>query len=227
MKDRTILERYITIIAQICIPVGIALFGYLQFKSTQTFQETQNLIAQKFQKANKESEKQLKLFEIAWNSLNDKDINSKMLAVKLLKSLNEDYAKIISTTIGQDNSQPNLIRKEANQYLIDNYLTFLSNYKIDIYYIESKDEKIANTIKKLIESKNLKNQVRAKYVDSTFLNKVVPPQSNEIRYDKEAEDIQANSLVALLNLSFINMNFALRPISDKKASPNYISIFLY
>jgi hypothetical protein len=225
MNKRTF--DYFTLIAQICVPIGIAIFGFLQFKSTLIFQETQNQISEKFQKTYKESEMQLKLFEIAWNSLNNNDLNSKMLSIKLLKSLNADFAKIIVTTIGQDNSQPEVIRNEANQYLIENYLSFIRNYRIDIYYIYYWDKQIANMIKKLIESKNLNNQVRVFYMHSDILYKVSTPSYNEIRYDGISEDIQANSLAALLNTSFINMNFILRSISNEKISPNYISIFIH
>jgi hypothetical protein len=82
-------------------------------------------------------------------------------------------------------------------------------------------------IKKLIESKNLNNQVRVFYMHSDILYKVSTPSYNEIRYDGISEDIQANSLAALLNTSFINMNFILRSISNEKISPNYISIFIH
>src|SRR5262249_39950670 len=123
------------------------------------------------------------------------------------------------------------IRAKAAQIAVDNSVSKISDYKIDIYYQKNKpeEETIAKRIESVIKSRNLNNHIVLTPQDDVFFESrkqtigLLP--GNEVRFEAGVDYEAGQALAALINADDPTLNFRTRPYV--KHITRALSIFMW
>lgn len=215
--------RILDAIGKIIIPLLLAVIAYQQNTAASARDET----SKREQRDAALRERQIKYIELVWSSVIGTDERAKLLAMKLLKSMDSATAATISSAVSQDTTQPEAVRKAASDAVTNTSLYTLKGFNIDIFLMDGPGLEhrrvMADSIAALIQQQNLGNRVRIRSYNETSLH-LGQPRGDEVRFDSEGELASAQALAALLNSQNLSWNFQLRKVQT--STPGYLSIII-
>ena len=105
-------------------------------------------------------------------------------------------------------------------------LSALAGYKIAIYYLADNAAAAAqaNDLRAKLTEANCPAPIQIDPRPRSFFDNVQPPLDNEVRYEPDYENAQAQALMLLLSRIDPQTHFVLRPVGNR--TPQFISIFL-
>jgi len=111
-------NKFFKLLEVILMPLVIALVGFIgtKFITKSQIRSSENISSTELTSIEKRSrdEKQLKLLEIFSNKITSKDLNERILAVKLLGLLDPTLSTQLATIVAEDSSENRNVRMAAN-----------------------------------------------------------------------------------------------------------------